>query len=132
MNPFIFVSIGILLMIAEVLVLDFTFFLIGSGFLITGFLSFLIPLSWEVQTLFAFVISIILLVILRKPLKEKFLKSKGMKDNFLDESGIGEIKNGMIYYKGTFWKSNEISNLNDGDKVEILGIKNGQIVLKTH
>ena len=36
----------------------------------------------------------------------------------------------MVYFKGTFWKSDEISDLNEGDRVEILGVKNGQIVIK--
>ena len=36
----------------------------------------------------------------------------------------------MVYFKGTFWKSDEISDLNEGDRVEILGVKNGQIVVK--
>ena len=36
----------------------------------------------------------------------------------------------MVYYKSTFWKSDEISNLADGEKVRVKGVKNGQIVLE--
>ncbi|MFC2529108.1 MAG: NfeD family protein, partial [Campylobacter sp.] len=76
-------------------------------------------------------LSFVLLIALKRPLKSRFFKPEEKhKDNFLDESGTGTVKNGMVYFKGTFWKSDEISDLNEGDRVEILGVKNGQIVVK--
>ena len=53
-----------------------------------------------------------------------------MKDNFLDESGVGMVREGMVFYKGTFWKSDEIVGLKEGDKVEVAGVRDGKIELK--
>ena len=131
MSAWIFIALGIIFIIAEVLFMDFTLIFFGIGFLSVGILSFFIGLSWQIQLLSAAVLSIVLLVMLKKRIKTAFFKSKEkLEDNFLDENGVGEIKNGMVYYKSTFWKSDEIANLNEGDKVKVKGVKNGQIVLE--
>nr|MBP3724506.1 NfeD family protein [Campylobacter sp.] len=131
MSAWIFVALGIAFVIAEVLFMDFTLIFFGIGFLIVAILSFFVDLSWQIQLLLAAIFSIVLLVLFRKRVKTAFFKSKEKyEDNFLDESGLGEIKNGMVYFKGTFWKSGKIANLKDGDKIKVLGVKNGQIVLE--
>ena len=131
MSAWIFIALGIIFIIAEVLFMDFTLIFFGIGFLSVGILSFFIGLSWQIQLLSAAVLSIVLLVMLKKRIKTAFFKPKEkLEDNFLDENGVGEIKNGMVYYKSTFWKSDEIANLNEGDKVKVKGVKNGQIVLE--
>ena len=131
MNALIFIIIGVILAIVELLVMDFTFIFFSAGFFITGLLSFGFHLDWDVQILLSFVLSFVLLIALKRPLKSRFFKpEEKLEDNFLDESGTGTVKNGMVYFKGTFWKSDEISDLNEGDRVEILGVKNGQIVIK--
>lgn len=131
MSAWIFVALGIGFIIAEVLFLDFTFIFFGIGFLIVAILSFFINLSWQIQLLGAAVLSVLLLILFKKRIKARFFKPKEkLEDNFLDESGVGEIKNGMVYYKSTFWKSEEIANLKDGEKVQVKGVKNGQIVLE--
>ena len=131
MNALIFIIIGVILAIVELLVMDFTFIFFSAGFFITGLLSFGFHLDWDVQILLSFVLSFVLLIALKRPLKSRFFKPEEKhEDNFLDESGTGTVKNGMVYFKGTFWKSDEISDLNEGDRVEILGVKNGQIVVK--
>lgn len=131
MSAWIFVALGVVFVIAEVLFMDFTLIFFGLGFLIVAILSFFVDLSWQIQLLLVAVFSIVLLVLFRKRVKTAFFKSKEKyEDNFLDESGVGEIKNGMVYYKSTFWKSDEIANLADGQKVRVKGVKNGQIVLE--
>lgn len=131
MSAWIFIALGIVFIIAEVLFLDFTFIFFGIGFLSVGVLSFFVNFSWQIQLLLAAVLSVVLLVLLKKRVKTAFFKPKEkLEDNFLDESGVGEIKNGMVYYKSTFWKSDEISHLKDGEKVRVKGVKNGQIVLE--
>ena len=132
MSAWIFVALGIIFIIAEVLFMDFTLIFFGIGFLLIGVLSFFINFSWQIQLLLAAVLSVVLLVALKKRIKAKFFRPKEkLEDNFLDETGMGEIKNGMVYYKSTFWKSDEIAGLKDGDKVQVKGVKNGQIVLET-
>ena len=131
MNALIFIIIGVILAIVELLVMDFTFIFFSAGFFITGLLSFGFHLDWDVQILLSFVLSFVLLIALKRPLKSRFFKpEEKLEDNFLDESGTGTVKNGMVYFKGTFWKSDEISEFDEGDRVEILGVKNGQIVIK--
>lgn len=131
MSAWIFIALGVGFVIAEVLFMDFTLIFFGLGFLIVGILSFFINLSWQIQLLLAATLSILLLIMLKKRIKTAFFKSKEkLEDNFLDESGVGEIKNGMVYYKSTFWKSDKIANLADGEKVRVKGVKNGQIVLE--
>ena len=131
MSPLIFIIIGVILVIIELLVLDFTFVFFGAGFLIVGLFSFALPLSWEVQILASFVLSFALLLALKKPLKSKFFKpTEEIKDNFLDESGEGYVKEGMVYFKGTLWQSDEIKNMAEGTKVRVRGVKDGQIMLE--
>ncbi|MBP3224025.1 MAG: NfeD family protein [Campylobacter sp.] len=131
MSPLIFIIIGVILVIIELLVLDFTFVFFGAGFLIVGLFSFALPLSWEVQILASFVLSFALLLALKKPLKSKFFKpTEEIKDNFLDESGEGYVKEGMVYFKGTLWQSDEVKNMADGTKVRVRGVKDGQIILE--
>lgn len=126
----IFLAIGLILMIAELAFFSFYLFFIGLGFLFVGILSFFIFFGWTWQILIAFIISAILTISFRKILLNKFLNNKNsVKDNFLDDGGVGEIKNGMVFYKGTFWKC-DIKDLKDGQSVEILGIKDGKIVIK--
>ncbi|MDA3046566.1 NfeD family protein [Campylobacter sp. JMF_01 NE2] len=131
MSPLIFIIIGVILVIIELLVLDFTFVFFGAGFLIVGLFSFALPLSWEVQILASFVLSFALLLALKKPLKSKFFKpTEEIKDNFLDESGEGYVKEGMVYFKGTLWQSDEVKNMAEGTKVRVRGVKDGQIILE--
>ena len=131
MSPLIFIIIGVILVIIELLVLDFTFVFFGAGFLIVGLFSFALPLSWEVQILASFVLSFALLLALKKPLKSKFFKpTEEIKDNFLDESGEGYVKEGMVYFKGTLWQSDEVKSMAEGTKVRVRGVKDGQIMLE--
>lgn len=131
MSAVILLIIGVLLMILEVLFLDFTLFFFGLGFTAVAIISFFVKISWQVQILCAFVLALVLLFMLKKPIKMYFRKSgEEFNQEFLNETGIGEINNKMIYYKGTFWKSDEISDMKDGDKVEVLGVKNGKIIIK--
>lgn len=131
MSPMILIVIGTILIIFELLFLHFVLMFFGIGFLITGVVGFFVEFSWEVQILLAFTLSIILLFMLKKTIQQSFIKgSDTINQDFLNESGVGEIKDGMVYFKGTFWQSNEIRDLKDGDKVEVLGVKENKIIIK--
>ncbi|MBP6714570.1 MAG: nodulation efficiency protein D, partial [Aliarcobacter sp.] len=65
--------------------------------------------------------------LLRKKVLEKFLNSrKNISDDFLNEKGIGEIRNSKVFYKATYWDID--SNIDEKEFVE--GEK--VVVLKTH
>ncbi len=125
----IFLIIGVVLIIAELALFSFYLIFFGIGFLIIGIFSFFVFFGWNWQILTAFVIGLVLLILFRKKIVNRFFKKSLVKDDFLNESGFGIIKNGMVFYKGTFWKC-DIKDLKDGQSVEILGIKDGKIVIK--
>lgn len=135
-NALIMVIVGTILMISELAFANFVLIFFGLGFLVSGFIGFVYFLGWEWQILLAFILSIIFLFALKKRIKALFEKSsEKIKDNFLDEGGIGEFKNGMIYFKGTFWQCGELdelikNGLKEGDKVEILGTKDNKVKIK--
>ncbi|PSM51864.1 nodulation efficiency protein D (NfeD) [Campylobacter blaseri] len=115
----------------ELMIANFILIFFGLGFFIVGILSFFIKISWEWQMLIAFVLSLVLMFVLKKPFKRWFHRySEEIKDNYFDEEGVGEIKNGMVYYKGTFWQSDDIAGLEEGAKVEVLGVKDSKIKIK--
>ncbi|WP_169974064.1 MULTISPECIES: NfeD family protein [unclassified Campylobacter] len=128
-SPFLVLALGVFLIVAELLIGSFFIMFFGLGFLIVGFFGFFIDMLWYHQILLAAIISVILLFTLKKPIKEKFYSSKNeVKDDFLNESGIGEVKEGKIYFKGTLW--NYDGELKEGEKVQIIGTKGNKVILK--
>lgn len=125
------IAIGLVLMALELIVLNFVLIFFGCSFIIIGLINLGFKFSLEWQLIATFLLSLVLIFALRGQLQGVFKKDKDdLNENFLDEAGVGEIKNGMIYYKGTFWKSDEIGHLKDGDKVEVIGTSNGKISVK--
>lgn len=135
-DPLIMLSIGVGLCVAELVLMNFVLIFFGASFIVVGLLNLGFRFAWQWQILCAFVLAFVLLFAFKKPLNRLFHKSSDeYKDNFLDESGVGEIKEGMVYFKGTLWESDEIdelikNGLNDGDKVRVLGIKDGKVVVE--
>ncbi|MSN96571.1 NfeD family protein [Campylobacter sp. FMV-PI01] len=135
-DPLIMLSIGAALCVLELFLMNFVLLFFGLGFIIIGALNFIIDFEWQWQILASFLLSFVLLFSFKKPLNRLFHKSSDKyKDNFLDESGVGEIKQGMVYFKGTLWQSDDIdlllkNGLKDGDKVKILCIKDGKVVVE--
>ncbi|NLY04043.1 MAG: NfeD family protein [Campylobacter sp.] len=123
--------IGVALILLELLLANFVFIFFGCSFVVVGLINLLFEFSWEWQLISTSVLSLILIFTLRKRLKGAFHKDNNLlNENFLDGEGIGQIKEGMVYYKGTFWKSDDIKGLKDGDNVVVLGTANGKIDIK--
>lgn len=122
MDPYILLGIGVVLVALEAVIASFILIWFGIGFILTALISIFYNYSdgvWQLAT--ASIISLLLILILRKKALEKFLASKEeITDNFLDEKGIGEIKNSKVFYKGTYWEINsELSDdeFSEGEKV---------------
>jgi membrane protein implicated in regulation of membrane protease activity len=117
-NPYILLGIGVILLGLEAVISSFILIWFGIGFIITAAISYFYPYSdgvWQIATVS--IISLILLVLLRKKFLESFLDSqKEITDNFLDEKGIGQIKNSKVFYKGTYWEID--SKLDDNEFAE--------------
>jgi membrane protein implicated in regulation of membrane protease activity len=105
-DPYILLGIGVVLIALEAVVTSFILIWFGIGFVLTAFISYAYPFNdglWQLAI--ASFISILLLLLLRKRTFKKFLSSdEKITDNFLNEKGIGEIKNEKVFYKGTYWE----------------------------
>ncbi len=128
-SPFIMLAIGALLCVAELMLFSFYLLFFGVAFIIVGAVNFGFNFEWPYQILGVAALAIILLVLLKAPLKSKFMSRKeSFNEEFLDEAGVGEIRENMVYFKGTLWKYD--GALKNGEKVQVLGTKGDKVILK--
>ena len=122
-------AIGALLCVAELTLFSFYLLFFGLAFIIVGAINFGFNFEWPYQILAVLVLAFILLVLLKAPLKSKFMaKKESFNEEFLDEPGVGEIRENMVYFKGTLWKYD--GALKNGEKVQVLGTKGDKVILK--
>jgi len=123
------IAIGALLCVAELMLFSFYLLFFGVAFIIVGAVNFGFGFEWSFQILAVLVLAFILLVLLKAPLKSKFMaKKESFNEEFLDEAGVGEIRENMVYFKGTLWKYD--GSLKNGEKVQVLGTKGDKVILK--
>ena len=128
-SPFIMIAIGALLCVAELMLFSFYLLFFGIAFIIVGAVNFGFGFEWSFQILAVLVLAFILLALLKAPLKSKFMaKKESFNEEFLDEPGVGEIRENMVYFKGTLWKYD--GGLKNGEKVQVLGTKGDKVILK--
>ena len=128
-SPFIMIAIGALLCVAELMLFSFYLLFFGVAFIIVGAVNFGFGFEWSFQILAVLVLAFILLALLKAPLKSKFMaKKESFNEEFLDEPGVGEIRENMVYFKGTLWKYD--GALKIGEKVQVLGTKGDKVILK--
>ena len=98
-DPYILLGIGVALIAFEAIIASFILIWFGIGFIITALISSVYAFSdgiWQIAV--ASIISLILLLLLRKKVLESFLESKkNISDNFFDEKGVGQIKNSKVF-----------------------------------
>ena len=124
----LFGSLALVFFIIELVFLDFSCFIIALALGISGICSLFIELSITIWAVISALLAVIFFFTIRAPLK-RFFMSKKSKDDFLDESGQGMVKEGMIYFKGTMWRA-DTSGLNEGQSVKVKGIQNGKIIIE--
>ena len=123
------IAIGALLCVVELMLFSFYLLFFGVAFIIVGAVNFGFNFEWSFQILAVLVLAFILLVLLKAPLKSKFMaKKESFNEEFLDEPGVGEIRENMVYFKGTLWKYD--GGLKNGEKVQVLGTKGDKVILK--
>ena len=128
-SPFIMLAIGALLCVAELMLFSFYLLFFGLAFIIVGAVNFGVAFEWPYQILGVSALAIVLLALLKAPLKSKFMARKeSFNEEFLDEAGVGEIRENMVYFKGTLWKYD--GALKNGEKVQVLGTKGDKVILK--
>ena len=124
----LFGSLALVFFIIELAFLDFSCFLIALALGISAICSLFIELSITIWAVISALLAVIFFFTIRAPLK-RFFMSKKSKDDFLDESGQGVVKEGMIYFKGTLWRA-DTSDLSEGQSVKVRGIQNGKIIIE--
>ena len=128
-SPFIMIAIGAVLCALEFTLFSFYLLFFGVAFIIVGAVNFGFGFEWSFQILAVLVLAFILLALLKAPLKSKFMaKKENFNEEFLDEPGVGEIRENMVYFKGTLWKYD--GSLKNGEKVQVLGTKGDKVILK--
>ena len=128
-SPFIMIAIGALLCVAELMLFSFYLLFFGVAFIIVGAVNFGFGFEWPYQILGVSALAIVLLALLKAPLKSKFMARKeSFNEEFLDEPGVGDIRENMVYFKGTLWKYDGV--LKNGEKVQVLGTKGDKVILK--
>lgn len=128
MTSIIFGSLALAFFIIELAFLDFSCFIIALALGISGIFSLFIELSIAVWAVISAVLAVIFFFTIRRPLR-CFFTTKKSNDNFLDDSGEGVVKEGMIYFKGTLWRA-DVSGLEEGQSVNVKGIQNGEIIIE--
>ena len=124
----LFGSLSLVFFIIELVFLDFSCFIIALALGISAICSLFIELSITIWAVISALLAVIFFFTIRVPLK-RFFMSKKSKDDFLDESGQGVVKDGMIYFKGTLWRA-DTSSLSEGQSVKVKGIQNGKIIIE--
>ena len=124
----LFGSLALVFFIIELVFLDFSCFIIALALGISAICSLFIELSITIWAVISALLAVIFFFTIRAPLK-RFFMSKKSNDDFLDESGQGVVKEGMIYFKGTMWRA-DTSDLSEGQSVKVKGIQNGKIIIE--
>ncbi|MDY5115777.1 MAG: NfeD family protein [Campylobacter sp.] len=124
----LFGSLALVFFIIELVFLDFSCFIIALALGISAICSLFIELSITIWAVISALLAVIFFFTIRAPLK-RFFMSKKSKDDFLDESGQGVVKDGIIYFKGTMWIA-DTSGLSEGQSVKVKGIQNGKIIIE--
>lgn len=95
---------------------------------LVGFDSLGDRLVWQAVSICVF--SLLSLLVLRKPIKSWFNRSQVYEDT-LCEGGEGEIREGMVYFKGTLWAyENSQRVFKEGDKVKVIKIHNNKAIIE--
>lgn len=124
LSTLVLFGIGLGLIAIEAMMMIFFVVWIGLGFLITSIINFIYPLeSFWYQIGTTAVIALILFALFYKPLKRLLNKAEEVKDDFIQDTGIGTIKNNMLSYQGTYFQvvNMDISNM-DNTKVNVTKI----------
>jgi len=142
--PMYLIAIGVLLIALEALFYSFILIWFGIAFILVGLLTS-IDISttdgisssiytdglWQLASVG--IIALILLLLLRSRVLNRFLKPSKHQhnDDFLNTSGIGEIHEGRVYFKGTYWEyHNKDTNFKDGESVQVISTQGNTAIIE--
>lgn len=123
-DPLYLMSVGFILIALEAFTPLFIFLWFGVASIITASLTYFNIISdIKIQIIVIAVLSLLLLFSLRNIMIKKILnmQEKEIKDDFLNVTGEGIIKEGKVYFKATFWNiDSDEENFQEGEKVIVL------------
>jgi membrane protein implicated in regulation of membrane protease activity len=121
--------IGLILLLAEFLLPGLIIIFFGIGAWFTSLATGLFEISINFQIIIFLVSSVVLLVVLRKYLKNKFFREKSgqdvsLEDEFINKTAEAETDfksgHGKIMFKGTLWNAISNEEIKKGDYVKIV------------
>ncbi|MDY0116017.1 MAG: nodulation efficiency protein D [Sulfurimonadaceae bacterium] len=135
LSPLVLLGIGVALIALETFILSFVAIWFGIGFVIVGFITIFFGFDdgiWQIVTVA--VLALLMIGALRGKSMDKFLEpaEKEIQEDFFNESGYGVIKDGMVYYKATFWTiaHNGSDIYEEGEEVFVESTHKGQATIR--
>ncbi|MCG8696977.1 MAG: NfeD family protein [Bacteroidales bacterium] len=129
--PIIWFLIGLALLLLELAVPGLIVIFFGIGAWITALLLAIFDFGINLQLLVFLSSSVLLLLILRKYLKNKFFSQNKMiqdelEDEFIGRTGVALVnlkpnQKGKIEFKGTTWNALSDTEIAEGEAVQITG-----------
>ena len=129
-EPIYLMAFGIALVAAEIVTSSFVLFWFGIGFLTVAFVTY--GYAFEegmVQLAWAFSIGAVLMYLLRAKFVKLVMASKEKHIDAFEGEGEGVVKNGKVFFRGTYWEA-DLEGYSEDDKVTVVKIDHGKVMLK--
>ena len=131
---------GLVMFLLELFIPGFIIFFFGLGAWFTAVVCLIGNPGTNLQIIIFAVTSILLLIALRRILRNKFFYSKGtqsddVEDEFtgkeaLAKSDFGGIKTGKVEFKGTTWNAESTSEIKEGQRVVIIEKESFKLIVE--
>ena len=132
--------IGLVLFLLELVVPGFVIFFFGVGAWLTALLCLISNPGVNIQIVVFAVTSVLSLLALRKMIQKRFFYSKpglseSVEDEFTGKEALAVMdfepgKNGKVDFKGTTWKAESKSSINEGEIVIIKAKENFKLIVE--
>jgi len=132
--------IGLVLFLLELVIPGFVIFFFGVGAWITALLCLIAHPGINIQIVVFAVTSVLSLLALRKMIQKRFFYNKpglseSVEDEFTGKEALALMdfepgKNGKVDFKGTTWKAESKSTINEGEIVIIKGKENFKLIVE--
>ena len=132
----IWIILGIILLIAEMLTGTFVLIFIALGCFVAALSILLLPQAVTASIIVCAVISLVGAFLLRKPLQKKLLMSADVQNDIgqvlvMDQTILSH-QQVRIAYQGTTWQATNVGaeGIQRGDRVTIVGLDNTVLLLR--
>ncbi len=131
-SPSYLLAIGILLIGLEAIIFSFVISFLGFALIIVAIISYFYTFDNAIiQLALASVIALLSAFFLRNYILNKLSKPSEEPEERTHISGVGYIDEDMIKFDGTYWRcDDDLSQYNNGDKVQIVNVIDNKVVLK--